>query len=152
MKKIHQPYHRRVANALDRFAAVGKKPILLAIHSFTRALRQTGDERECELGLLFNRDERFAKAMLTEVNASFPKIKASLNEPYTVDDLSDYSIPVHGERRGLPHVLIEIRNDLISNEAGQLLWADIISRTARAAAGRLGLEQNCSRSGSLPHV
>ena len=45
------------------------------------------------------------------------------NEPYTVSDDTDYTIPVHGEQRGLPHIAIEIRHDLIENETDQRFWA-----------------------------
>ncbi len=139
---IHRPYHDAVKEALGRFVMLNGEPILLAIHSFTPVMRSTGEAREYELGLLYNRDDRFARAMLEVVNLSYPEIKAALNVPYTVDDLSDYTIPVHGEARGIPHVLIEIRNDLISNQAGQSRWADIISQTARAAAVRMELMTN----------
>ncbi len=55
------------------------------------------------------------------------------NEPYFVSDATDFTIPIHGERRGLPHVLIEIRQDLIANESGQHKWA----LCWRAVAARL---------------
>ncbi|OWV93626.1 N-formylglutamate amidohydrolase [Rhizobium sp. R693] len=139
---IHRPYHDAVEAALVRRATEGGTPILLAVHSFTPVMRSTGEVREYELGLLYNRDDRFARAMLDEVNLKYPDIKAALNVPYTVDDLSDYTIPVHGEGRGIPHVLIEIRNDLITDQAGQARWADIISQTARAAAFRMELKSN----------
>ncbi|MCL7999723.1 N-formylglutamate amidohydrolase [Brucella sp. 21LCYQ03] len=139
---IHRPYHDAVGDALGRRTMQNDGPILLAIHSFTPMMRSTGEDREYELGLLFNRDNRFARAMLEQVNEKFPEIKVALNVPYTVDDLSDYTIPVHGELRGIPHVLIEIRNDLISNQAGQSRWADIISQTAYAAAVRMELTKN----------
>jgi|GEM_PF-55490 len=136
-EKIHEPYHLSIAAALDRLLDDNLRPILLAIHSFTPVLRHTGAQRKCELGLLFNRDDRFANTMFAEVRAKYPDIQVALNEPYTVDDLSDYAIPVHGEQRGLPHVLIEIRNDLISDEVGQSRWAEIIASTTQAAANRL---------------
>src|SRR5262249_1997421 len=50
------------------------------------------------------------------------------NEPYAVSDLTDYSIPVHGEHRHLPHVEIEIRQDLIAEPAGQQAWAERLAR------------------------
>ena len=50
------------------------------------------------------------------------------NEPYSVTDATDYTIPVHGERRGLHHVLIEIRQDLIADEDGQRDWALRLAR------------------------
>jgi predicted N-formylglutamate amidohydrolase len=50
------------------------------------------------------------------------------NEPYSVSDASDYTIPVHGERRGLPHVEIEIRQDLIADTSGQRAWGTLLAR------------------------
>jgi predicted N-formylglutamate amidohydrolase len=50
------------------------------------------------------------------------------NEPYFVSDTSDYTIPVHGERRHVPHALIEIRQDLIADEKGERQWAQLLAR------------------------
>ena len=50
------------------------------------------------------------------------------NEPYEVSDLTDYTVPVHAERRGLPYVEIEIRQDQIADPAGQAAWADRLAR------------------------
>jgi predicted N-formylglutamate amidohydrolase len=50
------------------------------------------------------------------------------NEPYAVTDASDYTIPVHGEERNLHHVALEIRQDLITAEAGQRKWAALLAR------------------------
>jgi predicted N-formylglutamate amidohydrolase len=58
--------------------------------------------------------------MLLEENKS---LVAGDNKPYIVSDATDYTIPIHGERRGLPHVLVEIRQDLIEDEVGQREWA-----------------------------
>jgi predicted N-formylglutamate amidohydrolase len=50
------------------------------------------------------------------------------NEPYSVTDASDYTIPVHGERRGLHHVAIEVRQDLIADDKGQRAWGPLLAR------------------------
>ena len=50
------------------------------------------------------------------------------NEPYSVTDASDYTIPVHGERRGLHHVAIELRQNLIGDDAGQRAWGALLAR------------------------
>ena len=50
------------------------------------------------------------------------------NEPYSVSDASDYTIPVHGERRGLLHVEIEIRQNLIADDNGQQAWGALLTR------------------------
>jgi len=59
------------------------------------------------------------------------------NAPYAVSDVTDYGVPVHAERRGLAHVEIEIRQDLIASEAGQVAWAARFARLLRDAAVRL---------------
>jgi predicted N-formylglutamate amidohydrolase len=59
------------------------------------------------------------------------------NAPYAVSDITDFTVPVHAERRGLPHVEIEIRQDLIADEAGQAEWATRFTRLLLAADARL---------------
>ena len=77
--------------------------------------------------MLYNRDPRFARIVL-ELLRREGDLTVGDNEPYSVDDLTDYTIPVHGERRGLPHVEIEIRQDLIAEEDGQRAWAERLTR------------------------
>jgi predicted N-formylglutamate amidohydrolase len=57
-----------------------------------------------------------------------PGLTVGDNEPYFVSDQTDYTIPVHGERRGIPHALIEIRQDLITDQSGQRVWALRLAR------------------------
>ena len=59
------------------------------------------------------------------------------NAPYAVSDVTDYGVPVHAERRGLRHVEIEIRQDLIADAAGQAAWAARFDRLLRIALKRL---------------
>jgi len=59
------------------------------------------------------------------------------NEPYSVSDESDYAIPVHGEKRALPHVELEVRQDLITEESGQKQWAALFARLLPQAYARL---------------
>lgn len=127
---VHRPFHEAVEGLIDRRVAAGEPPVLVAVHSFTPRLAD-GPERPWHLGVLANRDPSFAERLLVAFRESNPAAPAAYNEPYVVDDLSDYTIPVHGEARGLPHVLIEIRNDLIGDEDGQADWA---GRLAHALA------------------
>jgi predicted N-formylglutamate amidohydrolase len=77
--------------------------------------------------VLYNRDARLARELLQPLRAE-PGLVIGDNEPYSVGDNTDYTIPEHGERRGLPHVGIELRQDLISAEAGQNEWAERLAR------------------------
>ncbi|MCZ4093885.1 N-formylglutamate amidohydrolase [Sinorhizobium psoraleae] len=135
--EIHQPLHEAIAAALDQREAAGKPVFLVSVHSFTPVMRATGAVRNLELGLLFNRDARFAERLAETFRAANPDVTVRLNEPYHVDDFSDYTIPVHGERRGIAHVLLEVRNDLINDALGQQEWADRLARPLRVAAETL---------------
>jgi predicted N-formylglutamate amidohydrolase len=57
------------------------------------------------------------------------------NEPYALGDDSDYTIPVHAERRGLLNLELEIRQDLITGAEGQAVWAAVLARVLPAALG-----------------
>jgi predicted N-formylglutamate amidohydrolase len=84
------------------------------------------------VAVLFNRDARLAHPLAELLRAEGDLIVGE-NEPYRVSDLTDYTVPVHGERRGLPHVEIEIRQDLIANADGQRAWAERLARLLPAA-------------------
>lgn len=126
---IFTPYHERIARELDLRQRAGTPTILMAIHSFTPVFK--GVPRPWHVGLLFNRDGRLARHMLTALKARGDLVVGE-NEPYAVGDASDYTIPVHGEQRGLPHVEIEIRQDLIADEAGQRAWAQLLAQVCRS--------------------
>jgi predicted N-formylglutamate amidohydrolase len=91
-----------------------------------------GVRREMHAAVLYNRDRRFAGLVLEALRREAGLIVAD-NEPYFVSDETDFTIPHHGEARGLPHVEIEIRQDLVSDEAGQAEWAERIVRALQGA-------------------
>jgi predicted N-formylglutamate amidohydrolase len=127
---IFRPYHDAIAAALDRRAAADRASVLVALHSFTPVFK--GVSRPWHVAVLFNRDPRLAHA-LAELLRADGSLMVGENEPYRVSDLTDYTVPVHGERRGLPHVEIEIRQDLITDPSGQREWAERLARLLRAA-------------------
>jgi predicted N-formylglutamate amidohydrolase len=127
---VFEPYHRQIAAMLDRRAAAGRSTALVALHSFTPVFK--GAARPWHAAVLFNRDPRLAHA-LAELLRAEGGLVIGENEPYAVSDLTDYTVPVHGERRGLPHVEIEIRQDQITEPAGQAAWARRLARLLPAA-------------------
>jgi predicted N-formylglutamate amidohydrolase len=131
---IFRPYHNAIAAALDRRAAANRASALVALHSFTPIFK--GVSRPWHVAVLFNRDRRLAHA-LAELLRAEGDLMVGENEPYQVSDLTDYTVPVHGERRGLPHVEIEIRQDLITEAAGQRQWAERLARVLPAAYTQL---------------
>ena len=135
--EIHQPLHETISAALDQRQASGRPLLLVSVHSFTPVMRATGAVRDFELGLLYNRDARLAERLAQTFRAANPDVTVKLNAPYHVDDISDYTIPVHGERRGIAHVLLEVRNDLINDARGQEEWAHRLAAPLRLAAASL---------------
>jgi predicted N-formylglutamate amidohydrolase len=127
---IFRPYHNAIATELDRRAAAGRACALVALHSFTPVFK--GVSRPWHAAVLFNRDSRLAHP-LAELLRAEDDLVVGENEPYRVSDLTDYTVPVHGERRGLPHVEIEIRQDLIGDAVGQRGWAESLARLLPAA-------------------
>jgi predicted N-formylglutamate amidohydrolase len=132
-REIFEPYHRRIAAELDLRRAQARPAVLVSVHSFTPSF--AGVSRPWHVGLLYHRDTRLAHALLPLMRADGQWVVGD-NEPYSVSDGTDYAIPVHGERRGLPHVAIEVRQDLIAEASGQSEWAGHIARwLSRAIEG-----------------
>ena len=130
--EIFRPYHATITASLDARAAAGRPTLLVAMHSFTPVY--LGVARPWQAGLLYNRDAGLAACLLAALRQEEGLVVGD-NEPYAVSDLTDYTIPVHGEERGVPHVGVEIRQDLISAAEGQAEWAQRMARaleTARA--------------------
>jgi predicted N-formylglutamate amidohydrolase len=86
--------------------------------------------------VLYNRDPRFATILMALLRGEQGLVVGD-NEPYSVTDASDYTIPLHGEQRNLPHVAIEIRQDLIADDAGQRRWAGLFTHLLPQAYQRL---------------
>jgi predicted N-formylglutamate amidohydrolase len=128
--EIFEPYHNRLRDLLDARRAAGRPTILVSQHSMTDSYH--GVHRAMHGAVLYNRDRRFAGLVLDALRRESNLIIAD-NEPYFVSDETDYTIPRHGEARGLPHVEIEIRQDLVSDAAGQTEWARHITAALQAA-------------------
>ncbi len=86
--------------------------------------------------MLYLRDTRLASPVLSGLRADGDLVVGE-NEPYAASDLTDYAIVEHGEKRGLPHVELEVRQDLISDEAGVSAWAARLARVLTAASDAL---------------
>ena len=125
VREIFQPYHDRIASELDRRRQADRPAVLIAMHSFTPVY--DGVARPWHAGVLYNRDRRFAHALMALLKREEGLVVGD-NEPYSVSDATDYTIPAHGERRGLLHVEIEVRQDLIADDNGQREWGARLAR------------------------
>lgn len=118
------PYHAAIDDALDRAQARGLAPILVSIHSFTPVWR--GRKRPWHCGVLWNRDGRLALPLLAALRADGDLVVGD-NEPYS-GALEGDCMDRHGTMRGVPHALIEVRQDLIGDAAGIAQWAGRLGR------------------------
>jgi predicted N-formylglutamate amidohydrolase len=122
---IFEPYHRRIREVIDRRSRDFVPTVLVSLHSFTPAY--AGIARPWHIGTLYHHDTRLPPLLLKLLRAE-PDLAVGDNEPYAVSDETDYTIPIHGEARGLMNTGIEIRQDLITDATGQSQWADRLAR------------------------
>jgi predicted N-formylglutamate amidohydrolase len=133
-REIFDPYHRRIAQVIDRRLRENMPTVLVSLHSFTPVY--AGVARPWHIGTLYHRDTRLPALLLQLLHAEVDLVVGD-NEPYAVDDTTDYTIPVHGEKRGLMNSGIEIRQDLIADQAGETRWADRLARVFREVEATL---------------
>lgn len=129
-KRFYEPFRTALSAALDQRIAAGRPPVLVTIHSFTPMY--FGVSREVELGVLHDSDSRFADALLASLSAGAGLI-VRRNEPYGPKDGVTHTLVDQALPRGLGNVMIEIRNDLIADGAGQERAADLLARHLQRA-------------------
>lgn len=120
---LYEPFHAALGAAL----AARPGAALVTVHSFTPVYR--GVRREVELGLLHDADDRLARAMLGPT-AARTGMRAALNEPYAPADGVTHTLVRHAIPGGRANVMIEVRSDLIADEAAE-------ARVAEALAGAI---------------
>ncbi len=134
IRSIYRPFHDAVSEFLDRRAAQGIASLIVTMHSFTPTYK--GMRRHLDLGVLHDRDLRLADLVLG-LCGRMKDIVVRRNEPYGPQDGVCHTLNLHGGSRGLQHVMLEIRNDLISHEAGQAQWASRLATILEQAVARI---------------
>jgi predicted N-formylglutamate amidohydrolase len=138
-RAIFMPYHAHIAQALDARHARGQPTILVSLHSFTPVY--AGITRPWHIGTLYHRHTQLP-SMLRDALRAEGDLVVGDNEPYAVDDATDYTIPVHAEKRGLVNTGIEIRQDLIEDASGQQQWAERLARIFRVIEDTLHADKS----------
>ncbi|MEO7917680.1 MAG: N-formylglutamate amidohydrolase [Dokdonella sp.] len=133
-EEIFWPYHHAISAELDRRAITREPTLLVSMHSFTPLLK--GEQRPWHLGVLYNRGVDVAQQALSILRESGEWVVGD-NQPYAITDSSDYAVPVHAEPRGLPHVELEIRQDLLATLEHQREWAVRVAVWLRELATRV---------------
>jgi len=132
--RYHAPYHDRIAAEIAIARERSVVPVLVSIHSFTPVWR--GKTRPWHVGILWDRDGRLAKPLMARL-ARDGDIIIGDNEPYS-GALENDCLYRHGTMNGLPHVLIEVRQDLIADPPGVLRWAARLEQALRDAISAMG--------------
>lgn len=131
--RYYLPYHHAVTDVLDRCQVAGVFPAILSVHSFTDHWK--GEPRPWHVGILFDSDDRMARPLIDALWREGGLVVGE-NEPYR-GPLEGDTLWQHGLERGLKHVLIELRQDLIGETDGQRAWAARLERILRQLAGHL---------------
>lgn len=130
--RFSAPYHAAIDAMIDRALAAGVTPVLFSIHTFTPVFHDGPRPWHCSV--LWEGDGRFALPLLAALRAE-PDIVTGENEPYA-GALKGDSMTRHGLERGLPHVIVEVRQDLLDDESGISAWALRFSRILTGLAVR----------------
>lgn len=117
----HAPFHAEIEALVQSRAAAGQESWLVSIHSFTPTYR--GVARPWQVGILHDDDRRLSDALIASLDA-MPGLTVGDNQPYSPADRVYYTLERHARSRGLPCVMIEIRNDEIATEAEQKAWGE----------------------------
>ncbi len=114
-ERFYLPFHHALAAFIEARIAAGHQPVIVTVHTFTPVY--LGVRRDVEIGILHDADERLAKAVLAAA-AREPGCLVRRNDPYGPADGVTHTLIVQAMSRGLLNVMIEVRNDLVADEAG----------------------------------
>lgn len=132
------PYHHAVTQTLAQLWRHGPAPAVISLHSFSRYF--SGLSRPWHIGVLWNHDPRIAQPLLRWLHERHPDLVIGDNEPYSGREVG-FTVDHHAGAAGLPHIALEIRQDLIADPAGQAHWADIIGDALEAVLSNASLHQ-----------
>lgn len=130
---VYWPYHNAIGKEITRLSVLGTPPAVLAIHSFTPVLN--GVSRPWQMGILWDSDRRLSDVFLKELGEA--GFLVGDNEPYSGKAPQDFTIDYHAEAGGLPHVGIEIRQDLIDDDAGVAEIARVFGEIIRTIPDKI---------------
>ncbi len=145
---LFEPYHAAIDQQLARIGVGGRAPAVISMHSFTP--RTKGFARPWHVGVLWDGEGRIAKPLLAALRAELDPTLVGDNLPYSAREPVGYTQRHHAFDRGLPHVAIELRQDLIAAEAGAAEWAERLARLLKPILATPGLDVAIDRSG--PHT
>jgi predicted N-formylglutamate amidohydrolase len=124
VQSFFKPYHDAIATRLDRFRSRGVVPVFISVHTCTPVFDRV--VRPWHVGVMWDRDPRIAVPLMQSLNR-MDGVCIGDNEPYSGRHPHDFTVDFHAESAGLPHVGIEVRQDLVSDQEGARKWAGILA-------------------------
>jgi predicted N-formylglutamate amidohydrolase len=134
---LYWPYHVAIGEQVERLRKAGPLPAFVSIHSFTPVLN--GESREWQMGVLWDKDDKTRQIFLDGLRGAGYHVGD--NEPYSGKAPQDFTIDHHAEEIGLPHVGIEIRQDLIDDEQGVAEIASVMHDVIASLPEKLGMQE-----------
>jgi predicted N-formylglutamate amidohydrolase len=136
IKALWEPFHAALDRLFEKRRLARKATGLVTVHSFTPVYR--GVSRPWHVGIISTNERRFAEAMIGALRRDSGLVVGD-NQPYSSKDHVDYTIRRHGRDRGLPHVMIEVRNDLLRAAKDIAAWTERLGGAVLESAGAIGL-------------
>lgn len=131
LKEIFWPYQKKITSLVDRMTRNGRVPFIFCIHSMTDVM--DGFRRPWHLAILWNNEEKIAKRVVQNLRRNHPDILVGENEPYSLLSPKSKGSTIfrHAIDRGLPHIFVEFRQDLVATKADAAKWAGLFLEAVR---------------------
>jgi len=124
LQSFFTPYHDTIAEVLNQFSRNGVVPAVISVHTFSPVFDR--EERPWHIGIMWDKDPRIPVPLINGLR-KLDNVCVGDNEPYSGRHPHDFTIDHHAEASGLPHVGIEVRQDLVREEEGARKWAGVLS-------------------------
>jgi len=147
VQSFFAPYHDRIAQRLNRFSEQGIVPAMIAVHTCSPVFDRV--VRPWHVGIMWDKDPRIPVPMIKRL-AGMDGVCVGDNEPYSGRHPHDFTIDHHAEPAGLPHVGIEVRQDLVNEESGARKWAGILATALRDILADENLYRTLTATGADP--
>ena len=129
----YTPFHAQVNFQINRLKKAGHTPFIFSLHSFTENPGNNLPDRPWDIGLLYNEYDKAAHHFDDYLTKHHPEIHVGHNEPYDLRDLKTSSVMTHGEEKGLPYLLIELKNENFERgDQTHEQWIEILTDALRA--------------------
>jgi predicted N-formylglutamate amidohydrolase len=141
VESFFQPYHAAITARLAAFRASGIVPAVISIHTCTPVFAQV--VRPWHIGVMWDKDPRIAVPVMARLS-QVEGVCFGDNEPYSGRHAHDFTIDYHAESVGLPHVGIEVRQDLVRDAEGARKWAGVLAAALQETLADPGLYRHAT--------